>query len=81
METPKAAGTSPKMIELEAGSTYAWCACGKSEDGIWCNGAHKGSGIAPTVFTAEESKMAPICTCKATKTPPYCDGSHMGLST
>ncbi len=79
MEQPKTAGTTPQMASLESGKTYAWCACGHSENQPWCNGAHKGSALAPNVFKAEESKDAAMCMCKHTKNPPYCDGSHMHL--
>lgn len=73
------AGKSPQMEQLEKGKLYAWCACGKSENKAWCNGAHKGTDIAPKVFKAEETKTAAICLCKQTKNPPYCDGSHASL--
>lgn len=79
MEKGKVAGNVPKMIELEMGETYAWCACGKSANQPWCNGAHQGSSFNPTVFTVEESKTAALCMCKQTSNPPYCDGSHMHL--
>jgi CDGSH-type Zn-finger protein len=80
MEQAQSAGNSPKMEALEAGKNYAWCACGKSENQPWCNGAHKGSGLAPKVFQVEEAKTAAICMCKQTKNPPYCDGAHKSLS-
>ena len=77
MEKAKVASTTPKMEPLEGGKTYAWCACGKSENQPWCNGAHADSEFTPNVFKAEKSKDAAICMCKQTKNPPYCDGSHM----
>ena len=79
MSNAKVAGKSPQMEQLEEGKTYAWCACGKSENQPWCNGAHMGSEFAPNVFKAEESKTAAMCMCRQTKNPPYCDGSHMSL--
>ena len=79
MEKAKVAGDSPSMEQLETGKTYAWCACGQSENQPWCNGAHKGGSLSPNVFKAEESKTAAMCMCKQTKNPPYCDGSHMSL--
>ena len=80
MEKGKVAGKSPQMVELEAGKTYAWCACGQSSSQPWCNGAHMGSNLAPKVFKAEEPKTAAMCLCKQTSNPPYCDGSHMKLN-
>jgi CDGSH-type Zn-finger protein len=79
MEKGKVAGKAPKMIELIAGETYAWCACGKSANQPFCDGSHQGSSFTPTVFTVDESKTAALCMCKQTKNPPYCDGSHMSL--
>lgn len=79
MEKAKVAGKAPQMENLESGKTYAWCACGKSENQPWCNGAHKGGTFSPDVFKAEETKVAAICMCKQSKNPPYCDGSHMSL--
>ncbi|MFT6036172.1 MAG: CDGSH-type Zn-finger protein [Marivirga sp.] len=79
MEKAKIAGTTPQMEQLEEGKTYAWCACGKSANQPWCNGAHAGSEFTPTVFKAAEAKTAAMCMCKQTKNPPYCDGSHMSL--
>ena len=49
-----------EMKQLEEGKTYAWCACGKSENQPWCNGAHVGSEFVPKVFNAAESKTAAI---------------------
>jgi len=79
MEKGKVAGKAPQMEHLEEGKTYAWCACGKSENQPWCNGAHTGSEFVPNVFKAEESKNGAMCLCKQTKNPPFCDGSHMRL--
>ena len=76
---PFSSGSGTAAAELEAGKTYAWCACGKSENQPWCNGAHAGGEFTPTVFQAEENKTAAMCLCKQSKTPPYCDGSHMSL--
>ena len=79
MDKVQVAGKSPQMEQLEAGNTYAWCACGKSINQPWCNGAHQGTELAPKVFRAEENITAAMCMCKQTKNPPYCDGSHMSL--
>ncbi len=70
---------APFATELEGGKTYYWCACGKSANQPFCDGAHKGSGLAPKPFVAEKSGTAYLCGCKATKNAPYCDGSHKSL--
>lgn len=79
MEQPKVAGKAPQMEQLNEGKTYAWCACGKSENQPWCNGSHQGVEFVPNVFKAVETKMAAMCMCKMTNNPPYCDGSHTKL--
>ena len=53
MNNAKVAGKSPQMEQLEEGKTYAWCACGKSENQPWCNGAHMESEFTPEVFKAD----------------------------
>jgi len=70
---------SPIAVELEAGKTYYWCTCGKSDSQPFCNGAHKGSEFAPKAFTAEKSGTAYLCACKETKNAPFCDGAHKAL--
>ncbi len=80
MEKPTQAGNEPVLVELEAGKSIWWCACGKSKIQPFCDGSHKGtSTIAPLLFTPEKDESAYLCTCKLTKTPPYCDGSHLTI--
>lgn len=79
MDKSKVAAKTPEMVELKAGQTYAWCACGKSANQPWCDGSHQGSSFSPHVFTVDETKTAAMCRCKQTKNPPFCDGSHMSL--
>lgn len=76
MNLPKRAGNSPVGVELEKGKTYAWCACGLSEDQPFCDGSHKESGMKPTVFKAQISETRYLCVCKSTGNNPFCDGSH-----
>lgn len=70
----------PIAVEVEAGKTYRWCACGKSSIQPWCDGAHVGTGIEPVAFTADESKTLYFCGCKKTHHAPKCDGTHQMLS-
>lgn len=79
MEKPTIAGKSPLPLNLEAGKTYAWCACGQSSNQPLCDGSHKGSSFTPVVFQAPETKTAYMCTCKQTGNPGFCDGSHKAL--
>jgi CDGSH-type Zn-finger protein len=78
MSEPKVAGTAPVVLQLDKG-TYYWCACGRSANQPWCDGAHAGTGFQPVAVTVEgPSKMA-LCLCKHTGTRPRCDGSHTKL--
>ncbi|NJD31218.1 MAG: CDGSH iron-sulfur domain-containing protein [Gammaproteobacteria bacterium] len=70
------AGRAPMPVDVEAGRTYWWCACGRSSKQPFCDGSHKGSGLAPVQYVATESKTAWFCACKRTAGPPLCDGSH-----
>jgi len=48
------AGLKPIVVELKAGETYAWCACGRSANQPFCDGSHQGTGLDPVVFIAEK---------------------------
>ena len=78
MSDPVIAQKSPYAEDLEPG-TYYWCACGRSQDQPWCDGAHQGTGIVPVEFTIDEAKTVYLCGCKQTKNPPFCDGTHNNL--
>lgn len=66
-------------IEVEAGKSYWWCACGQSSMQPFCDGKHKGSGFRPIEFKAENSGIVSFCGCKGSGKAPLCDGSHRGL--
>jgi CDGSH-type Zn-finger protein len=68
--------STPVKMNLEAGKKYYYCTCGKSADGVLCDGAHKGTDFVPSIFTVEESKDYYLCRCKKSKNAPFCDGSH-----
>jgi len=40
-DTPQIARKAPFKVELEAGKTYFWCACGRSANQSFCDGTHK----------------------------------------
>lgn len=80
MPEPIVAATKPCLVDLVAGRTYYWCACGRSARQPFCDGSHKGTGIEPLAFKAEESGDALLCACKQTRGGPWCDGSHNALS-
>jgi CDGSH-type Zn-finger protein len=69
----------PLVVELVAGKSYSWCACGRSATQPFCDGSHKGSEFSPKTFTVPRNERAWLCVCKTSKTPPFCDGSHNKL--
>jgi CDGSH-type Zn-finger protein len=76
MADPKIAQKSPFGVQVEAGKSYFWCACGQSKNQPFCDGSHKGSSFTPVQFKAEATKQVWFCGCKHTKNRPLCDGTH-----
>lgn len=70
----------PQLVEVQAGRTYLWCACGKSARQPFCDGSHKGTDVRPLPWKAEETVEKLFCGCKRTGTPPFCDGTHNRVS-
>jgi CDGSH-type Zn-finger protein len=70
---------SPYPVEVEAGKSYYWCACGQSKTQPFCDCAHKDTGFAPVKYDATESKTVYFCGCKHSENKPLCDGAHSTL--
>ena len=66
----------PVKKPLEKGKTYHFCICGKSADGVLCDGSHKGTEFKPKAFVATRDSEALLCLCKKSTCTPYCDGAH-----
>jgi len=66
----------PKGLTLEEGKEYLICQCGRSEDGVFCDGSHKETSCKPKKLVVEKTKPYQICRCKASKNFPFCDGTH-----
>jgi CDGSH-type Zn-finger protein len=79
MPEPTIAQKSPYAVEVEAGKSYYWCACGLSAGQPFCDGSHKGTGFSPVKFDATESNTVYFCGCKHSANPVLCDGSHKKL--
>jgi CDGSH-type Zn-finger protein len=80
MSEPVAADKKPAGVNLVAGKTYHWCACGRSKGQPFCDGSHRGTGLRPLTWQAPETKQYWLCQCKRTGTPPLCDGGHEKLA-
>ena len=79
MAEPHIAQKSPYNVEVEAGKTYWWCACGLSKKQPFCDGSHKVTTFTPVTFKPETSGEVWLCGCKHTHTKPFCDGTHETL--
>ena len=79
MADPVIAQKSPFGVEVEAGKSYFWCACGRSSNQPFCDGSHEVTEFLPVKFTPEESKTVFLCGCKNSGNKPYCDGTHNSL--
>ncbi len=79
MTEPVITQKAPFGVEVEAGKSYYWCACGKSATQPFCDGSHKGSGISPMKYEATETKKVHFCGCRHSHNLPLCDGTHKSL--
>jgi CDGSH-type Zn-finger protein len=79
-ETPKIAGTAPIPVEVTAGKTYWWCACGQSARQPFCDGSHKGTAFTPVKHEATEDRTLWFSACKQSARAPLCDGTHKRLA-
>lgn len=78
-DEPIIAQKAPYPVELEAGKSYYWCACGQSKNQPFCDGSHKGTSFAPIKYECDQSGRKFLCGCKKTERQPFCDGTHKEL--
>ncbi|MBJ6371336.1 CDGSH iron-sulfur domain-containing protein [Sedimentitalea arenosa] len=78
-DTPIIAQKAPYPVEVTAGKSYFWCACGRSARQPFCDGSHKGTDFVPVKFTADSDRKVFFCGCKHTDNSPLCDGTHSRL--
>jgi CDGSH iron-sulfur domain-containing protein 3 len=76
---PAIAQKAPYAVNVEAGKSYWWCACGKSASQPFCDGSHKGSAFTPVEYKAKESGAVYFCGCKHSANGALCDGTHKKL--
>ncbi len=79
MREPEIGGRAPIPIEVEAGKSYWWCACGRSKTQPFCDGSHNVTNFTPVEYVAEKAGKVFFCTCKRSVKRPLCDGSHKRL--
>jgi CDGSH iron-sulfur domain-containing protein 3 len=77
---PEIGGRAPIAVDVEAGKSYWWCACGRSKTQPFCDGSHKGTLFTPVEWKAVQAEQAWFCACKRTGNRPMCDGSHKKLA-
>jgi CDGSH-type Zn-finger protein len=73
---PLIAQKGPYLVAVEAGKSYWWCACGRSQRQPFCDGSHKGTGFNPTEYRAATAQDVWFCGCKRSSDSPCCDGTH-----
>jgi CDGSH-type Zn-finger protein len=76
---PVVAQKGPFAVDLEAGKTYYWCRCGRSQKQPFCDGSHRGTELEPVAVTTERSETMYLCGCKHSHEAPFCDGTHKDL--
>ncbi len=79
MSEPVIAQKSPFAVDVEAGKSYFWCACGRSQNQPFCDGSHQVTEFLPIKFDAAESTTLYFCGCKNSGNKPLCDGTHNSL--
>ncbi len=79
MSDPDVARKSPYPVEVEAGKSYWWCSCGRSQGQPFCDGSHQGTAFTPVEYRAEKSGVVYFCGCKHSGNGVLCDGSHADL--
>jgi CDGSH-type Zn-finger protein len=80
MSNPDIPQKAPYPVNVEAGKSYWWCACGRSKDQPFCDGSHKGSEFSPVEYKATTTGTVYFCGCKHSGNGALCDGSHKSLS-
>jgi len=79
MADPLIAQKAPFPVQVEAGRSYWWCACGRSKTQPFCDGSHKGTTFTPKEFKVQASELIYFCGCKHSAKMPLCDGTHKRL--
>jgi len=78
-EAPIIAQKAPYAVAVEAGKSYWYCTCGKTEAGPFCDGKHKGTNFRPKEYKAENDETVYFCGCRHSANGVTCDGAHQSL--
>ena len=70
MTDPIIVQKAPYPVEVVAGKSYYWCACGKSAKQPFCDGSHADTEFLPIKFDATETRRLFFCGCKHSQKPP-----------
>ena len=79
MTDPVTASRTPFGVDVEAGRSYWWCACGRSQKQPFCDGSHKVTPFTPVEYRATATGTVWFCGCKRSRKAPLCDGTHKTL--
>lgn len=66
MEKTIISQNAPYPVDVKAGKTYYWCACGRIGTQPFCDGSHKGTSFTPVPFKAEKDETVYFCGCRHT---------------
>ncbi len=67
----------PYVVKEQPGEKY-WCACGRSANPPYCDGAHERlkTGKTPIRVVIDSPKEVAWCGCRRSGNKPFCDGAH-----
>ena len=66
---PEIGGRRPIPINVVAGESYWWCACGRSKTQPFCDGSHKGTRIPPAGMEADRQRGSLVLRLQALLAP------------
>ncbi|MBL4601661.1 MAG: CDGSH iron-sulfur domain-containing protein [Emcibacteraceae bacterium] len=70
----------PFKIEVKSGDTKAYCMCGLSKNGPFCDGSHVDTDKKPRVVSYDTNKTVFACGCRQSANIPFCDGTHTKIN-